>query len=277
MARAAGATVVPLCRERAVVGLGEEIARYGEIDDVRLERLAQHVTEFAGLARAMGVERLVAVTTSPGRDALNAAVLTATVGHAAGARLVGLSVEEQAELAFLGALLGNPVTPEPVAVCDVGATTTIVAIGTRDGGPAYVRAVPLGSLSLGAELGRETPSAASLSAARELASEAFSRLIVPLPKTALVTGGAGRSLRKLVGRTVDLEAVDAALRIARRLPAEEIVHIHGVPPHRAETLAADALILSELHRRLAVSLEVSNTGHREGFAARLGAELTEAA
>ncbi|MGI9657408.1 MAG: hypothetical protein ACR2OD_00760, partial [Gaiellaceae bacterium] len=218
-----------------------------------------------------------AVLSAPGREAANAAVLTASVGHAAAATATTLSIEEFAEVAFHGALLGNPVTPDPVAVCDVGATSTIVAIGTRDGGPAYVRALPLGSLTLSESLGRERPGAADLASARETIGEAFARLIVPLPKTALITGGAGRALRKIVGRSVDLDAVEAALRIARRCSAAEIVRIHGVPPHRAETLAADALILQELHRRLAVPLEVSNTGHREGFAAKLAVQLTEAA
>lgn len=260
-----------------MVGLGEELVRGGAISDARLERLAEQVAEFAGLARAMGVARLEALLTAPGREATNAPVVAATVGHAAGATATTLSVEDHAATAFSGALISNPVTPEPVAVCDVGATATVVAIGTRDGGPAYVRAIPLGSLSLRDELGREQPTATALAAAREVVATAFDRLIVPLPKTALITGGAGRALRKLVGRTIDVEAVEAAVRIARRLPADEIVRVHGVPPHRAETLAADALILNELHRRLAVQLDVSATGHREGFAARLSAELTEAA
>ncbi len=277
VARATGDTVVPLCRERAVVGLGEELVRGGAIGDARLGRLAEQVSEFAGLARAMGAERVEAVLTAPGREASNAPVLTASVGHAAAARATTLSVEELARAAFDGALIGNAVTSDPVAICDVGATTTIVAIGTRDGGPAYVRAVQFGSLTASQELGREQPEAASVAAAREAVETAFARLIVPRPKRALVTGGAGRSLRKLVGRSIDRDATEAALRIARRCRANEITRIHGVPPHRAETLAADALIAHELHRRLAVPLEVSATGHREGFAARLATELTEAA
>ena len=277
VARATAGSIVPLCRERTVVGLGDDLIRHGTISETRLARLVDQVSELAGLARAMSVEELEVVLTAPGREASNAAVLKASVGHAAAAPVSTLSVEELAEAAFDGAMIGNRVAAEPVAVCDVGATSTVVAIGTRQGGLAYVRAVPLGSLTLSVALGRERPAASALASAREIVASAFERLIVPLPKTALVTGGAGRSLRKLVGRSVDLDAVDAALRIARRCSGAEIVRIHGLPPHRAETLAADTLIMRELHRRLAVPLEVSNTGHREGVAARLGMQLTEAA
>ena len=43
-------------------------------------------------------------------------------------------------------MIGSRVAAEPVAVCDVGVTATVVAIGSRQGGLAYVRAVPLGVL-----------------------------------------------------------------------------------------------------------------------------------
>ncbi len=148
---------MPLCRERTVVGLGEELVRRGSIGDAWLERLAGQVADFAALARAMGAEQVEVVLSAPGRDASNAAVLTASVGHAAAARATTLSIEELAAAAFDGALIGNPVTSDPVAVCDVGATTTVVAIGTREGGPAYVRAVDFGSLSACEQLGREQP------------------------------------------------------------------------------------------------------------------------
>jgi exopolyphosphatase/guanosine-5'-triphosphate,3'-diphosphate pyrophosphatase len=276
VARSTQDSVVPLCRERALVGLGEEIIRSGTISDAHLHHLAEHVGEFARLARAMGVTRLEAVLTAPGRDAANAATLAATVGHAAAAATSALSGEDVAVYAFSGALLGSPMTLDPVAVCDIGATSTAVAIGTRDGGPAYVKEIPFGSLSLGAEL-RERAGAAELTAAREVVEASFGRLLVPLPKTAYVTGGAGRSLRKLAGRTLDSDAIESALRVARRCSSEEIARIHGLAPHRAETLAADALIVHELQRRLAIELDVSGTGHREGFAAKLGVDLIEAA
>ena len=63
----------------------------------------------------------------------------------------------------------------------------------------------------------------------------------------------------------------------RRCSRDEIARIHGLAPHRVETLAADALIIQELQRRLAIEVDVSGTGLREGFAAKLGADLTEAA
>lgn len=277
VARAGAGTLVPLCRERASLGLGEEIVRGGNISDGKLERAAEQVAEFARLARAMSTQRLEVVMTAPGREAQNVSVLAATVGHAAATTVRTLSIEEQGVLSFAGALLGNPAGHDSLAVCDVGSTTTIITIGTRDGGPAYVRGIPMGSLSLRAQLGREKPSSAGIAAAREAVEEAFGGVVVPLPKTVLATGGAARSLRKLVGRSIDEGAAEAAIRVARRCSATEIVRIHAVAPHRAETLAADALILREVHRRLAIPLEASATGHREGYAARLGAEEARAA
>lgn len=277
VARAGVGAVVPLCRERATLGLGDELVRSGVISDAKLERAAEQVAEFARLARAMAVERFDVVMTAPGREAENAAVLAATVGHAGATTARTVPTEELGVLSFTGALLGNPAGRDSIAVCDVGATTTVITIGTRDGGPAYVRAVPLGSLTLRSHLGRENPTAAGVTAARDAVEEAFEGVVVPLPKTVLATGGAARSLGKLVGRSIDGGAAAAAIRVARRCSATEIVRIHGIAPHRAETLAADALILRELHRRLAMPLEASGGGHREGYAARLGAEAVEAA
>jgi exopolyphosphatase/pppGpp-phosphohydrolase len=260
-----------------MIGLGEEILRGGAVSDAKNERVAEHVSEFAALARAMGVQSLEAVLTAPGREATNAPVLAATIGHAAAASTRTLSVDDLGVLAFSGAILGNRARGDSVAVCDVGAMSTVITIGTRDGGPAYVRAIPMGSLTLRTHLGREMPSAAAIGAARDAVESAFAGVVMPLPKVVLATGGAARSLRKLVGRSIDNDAADAAIRLARRCEAAEIVNIHGIPPHRAETLAADGLILNEVHRRLAIPLDVSATGHREGYAARLAAESVEAA
>ena len=150
-------------------------------------------------------------------------------------------------------------------------------MGTADGGAAYVRAVGIGSLRLACRtLSYERPSKRELARARAEVEAAFDRFLVPLPKSALATGGTARALRRMVGRTLEPDALDAALRLLRRCDADQIVQVFGVPPHRVRSLAAGTLILSEVYRRLGVPLNVARGGLREGAVFELLGQLEAA-
>ena len=99
----------------------------------------------------------------------------------------------------------------------------------------------------------------------------------PLPQAALAAGGTARALRKLVGRELDAEELDAALRIICKLPAAKVASTFGLHERRARTLAAGVVIVSCLQARLGVPLEVSRAGLREGAALALAREPAAAA
>lgn len=277
VARVSRGALVAVGRERAVLSLGEEIERTGRISDIKLARLAADCEDFARTASALGAVRVSVVVTAPGRQAENRTALVSTLQHATGLSVRVLSPEEEGTLAFEGAVMGAERVRDPVAVCDVGGGSTEVVVGTTDGGPAYVRTVGIGSLRLACRtLSYERPSKRELARARREVEEAFDRFLVPLPKTALATGGTARALRRLVGRTLEPDALDAALRLLRQCEADQIVEVFGVPPHRVRSLAAGTLILGEVYRRIGVPLDVARGGLREGAALELRAQLEAA-
>ena len=101
-------------------------------------------------------------------------------------------------------------------------------------------------------------------AARELVAGAQ-----PMPQAALATGGTARALRRVVGRTLDHEALETAVLTLAGKTRREIVKEYGVDRPRARTLLAGSLILSEAQRRLGVPLVVARGGLREGAALTL--------
>jgi len=82
---------------------------------------------------------------APWRNAANGSALVKALERAVDFRVRPLSSEEEAELAYSGALALTPVAVEPVGVCDVGGGSTQLAVGSS-AGPAWLRSVELGSL-----------------------------------------------------------------------------------------------------------------------------------
>jgi exopolyphosphatase / guanosine-5'-triphosphate,3'-diphosphate pyrophosphatase len=88
------------------------------------------------------------VVTAPGRQAENGQQLVAALVHAAQAPVRVLSPQEEARLAFAGAV-GRALRPRRVvAVVDLGGASTEIALGRPETGPAWSRSVDLGALRL---------------------------------------------------------------------------------------------------------------------------------
>jgi exopolyphosphatase/guanosine-5'-triphosphate,3'-diphosphate pyrophosphatase len=256
-------------RGKRMVGLGADVERSGVVSAAKLAEAAECLAGFADIARAAGAVLIDVVVASPGRQARNADQLVHTLSRAAGAPARVLSREEEARLAFEGAV--PSATPgAAVAVCDTGGGSTQIAVGTVEGGPAWLRSVDLGSLRLSARLPCSDPATKEeLSVLRSHAEEAFARLTPPLPKEAIAVGGTARAAKKLVGRTLGPDELREALRLLRKAPAEEIAAAHGVETWRARSLPAGLAILLEVQRMLSVPLEVGRGGLREGLALEL--------
>lgn len=276
VARVSRGTLVPVGRDRVTIGLGEAIDRGGEIGGHELDRVAAECSEFSRIARALGATRARVIATGAVRRAGNSQRLLATLSHATGLDVRVLSPDQEGLLSFTGALARASWLVNPVAVCDVGPDSTEVAVGTTDGGASYVRSAQIGALRLARLLPEERPAKHELRQAYQHVRLAFDRFVVPLPKSALAAGATAQGLRKLVGRSLDASTIDQALRIVSTRAADELIEGFGVPPHRVRTLAPGALILREVHRRVAVPLEVARGGIREGAALELLAQADAA-
>jgi exopolyphosphatase / guanosine-5'-triphosphate,3'-diphosphate pyrophosphatase len=264
--------------ERVPLGLGEDVEQFGRISPGKLEAAEAAARSLVERARALGAGRLEILVTSPGRQADNGAELRAALEIGSGLPVRILSADEEARLAYAGALAAWRRDAASVAVVDVGGGSAQLVVGTAAAGPVWARSVDIGSLRLTKRsLHSNPPEASELEAARIEIEAAFASITPPLPLAALATGGTARALRKVAGRRrLGADELKSAVRTLSRLTTDEMVDEFGLAPGRARTVLAGALILVEAQRRLGLPLEVARGGIREGAALALLSERAAA-
>lgn len=268
-----GSRLTALREEKAFVGLGAEILNRGKIGRTKLDEAVAVVRRYVRIARKLSADPIEIVVTAPGRQAPNGDVLVDALARAARVPVRVLSADDEGVLAYRGATTRARLLPAVVAVCDMGGGSTEIVVGSPPASPVWSRSVDLGSLRLTAGfLPSDPPTEAELAAARDEAALRFEGLTPPRPHTALVVGGSARGLARLVGRTLDEESLEAALRIATHRRAAKTGKVFGLDEQRARVLPGGALILREVVALLGVPLELARGGVREGVLAELLAE-----
>lgn len=266
-----------VAEERVPLGLGAEVERGGEISDGKLAEVQEAAYQLVGTARAARAERIDVLVTSPGRQAANGQDLAAAIRRGCGLRARVLSADDEARLAFAGALSAAMPTAKTVAVCDVGGGSAQLAVGSPEGGPAWIRSVDVGSLRLTRRyLGGDPPSRAELRGVEAAVETALEHVTPPLPKAALAVGGTARALRKIVGPSLGADELAEALRILAGHRSKQVSSDYGIARWRAEVLPGGVVLMIAMQRLLAVPLKVVRGGLREGAALAL-LEQAEAA
>jgi exopolyphosphatase/guanosine-5'-triphosphate,3'-diphosphate pyrophosphatase len=262
-ARADG-RMVEVAAGRRVVGLGADVERVGAISVPKLAETVECVAGFVDEARCADAELIEVVVASPGRQARNSAQLIHLLSRATELEARVLTREEEARLAFEGALAGA-VRRGAVAVCDVGGGSTQVAVGSVEHGPVWLRSIDLGSLRLSARiLHSDPPGKKEVAALRSEARAAVAALTPPVPGGAVAVGGTARALRKLVGPSLGPGELRHAFDLLRRTPAAELGRRFGIASWRARALPAGTAIVASLQSLLGVPLDVGRGGLREG-------------
>ena len=256
--------------ERVHVGLGEEIERNGRLSEKSIERAADAATARVRRARKLGCSRIEVLVTSPGRQSANGDELISALRRETGVPVRVLDAEEEGVLAWRGAVAAAGELPETVAVCDVGGGSAQIAVGRREGRPAWVRSVDVGSLRLMRRAFRnDPPDAPDLARAQQVTAELFGEIAPPLPLAGIAVGGTARALRKVVGPELTQESLLIAVRRLSKRSSRRIAKDFDVDLARASTMTAGALIFLEVQRRLGVPLQVGRGGLREGAALAL--------
>jgi exopolyphosphatase/guanosine-5'-triphosphate,3'-diphosphate pyrophosphatase len=278
VAHVRGGTIETVEQRTAWIRLGADVAATGAISPLRLEAAAKAVSEFAAEARKLGCMHVETLVASPGRQAENGGDLLRRLEVAAQASVRLLRRDEEARLAYDGAVSCAGADGHTVAVCDVGGGSTQLAIGTADLGPVWLRSLDVGSLRLTQQvIDHDPPGKLTIREARRVVREHCEGLLFPLPRTALAVGGSARALKRLVGtRMLGEDELAAALKMLRKRPSAEVAAEHGIAPERARTLVAGAVILAEMQRRLMVPLVVGRGGVREGALLARAAQQTAA-
>lgn len=266
-----------MCEERAYLGLGADVERYGLIPEAKILEAATVARRFARIARELGVASLDVIVTAPGRRATNGRVLMMALARATGRPVRILSAQEEGRLAFAGAVVQAEGIQGTVAVCDVGGGSTEILVGTARGKPIWCRSLELGSIHLTERfVPGDPPGKSAVAALRAEVEQSLAGTEPPASRAALATGGSARALRKLVGRTLGEEELVEAMRILRRRPGAQISRMFAIDPLRARTLLAGAVVLAEVQQLLGVPLTVARGGLREGAALELRSELAAA-
>jgi exopolyphosphatase / guanosine-5'-triphosphate,3'-diphosphate pyrophosphatase len=268
-----------LATERELLRLGADIERHGDIPPEKLARTAAVVERFSAHAREAGAQAVEVLIASPGRQAGNGELLRSTLREASGFPTRILTAVEEAQLAFVGALSGASIPAgRTVAVVDVGGGSAQVVVGSRREGPRWTRSIDLGSQRLTSRLlAADPPGADAIAAAREEIDRYLVGFDPPTPRTALAVGGSARALKRICGSRLETGELDDVLRLLADTPTPVVASRFGVGEERARTLAAGAVILEALQRRLGPPLKVVRGGLREGAVLALAAEAAAAA
>jgi exopolyphosphatase/guanosine-5'-triphosphate,3'-diphosphate pyrophosphatase len=270
-------------REMRMVRLGQGVDATGRLADEALERTFAAIDEYAALIAAHDVQRIRFCATSASRDAENADVFVAGVRQRLGVDPEVVSGDEEAALAFDGAVRNLRKTPaEPVLVLDIGGGSTELVLGASATGPTTAVSLDIGSVRLHERhLHGDPPTVEEVAACVADIGAHLDGSPVPIADAATVVGVAG-TVTSVAAGVLGLTAYDRALvdqaepavtdvhALVERLLAMPTAQRLGLPwlhPGRADVIGAGALILSTVLRRSAVErLVVSEADILDGIA-----------
>ena len=269
-------------REQRIVRLGQGVDRTGRLDEQALRRTFEAVDEYAALVERHGVDRMRFCATSATRDADNAEDFAAGVRSRLGIAPEVLTGDEEAALAFAGAVRNLAVAPtRPVLVIDVGGGSTELVLGGD--APEAASSMDIGAVRLHERhLHDDPPTAAQVAACVADIDAALDASPVSPGAAATVVGVAGTVTTVAAGvlglsaydrEVIDQQVIDAsavhllAERLIALTAAQRLALLPAMHPGRADVIGAGALILSRVLRRTRLeSLVVSESDILDGIA-----------
>jgi exopolyphosphatase/guanosine-5'-triphosphate,3'-diphosphate pyrophosphatase len=271
-----------LVAEREGAGLRELVAvrRFlrlapgpdGAIPAATVARLADVVAGHVRLARDHRAGEVSVVATAAIRAATNREELCRRVRRAAGVDVEVLSGEDEASLAFSGAIATLAQAPPDglLGVVDVGGGSSELVAGTATGGVTWWASFPLGSgLLTDRHVRSDPPAAAELDAVRAEIDAVLAELEPPLPRVAYAAGGSATSLARVAGTQLDPGAIGRALAALTAEPAAAAAGRFGVHAERVRLLPASLLLLEGAWGTFGgAPLKIAGGGLREGVLLR---------
>jgi len=277
-------------RETRMVRLGQGVDRTGRLADEALARAFAAIDEYAVLIRRHPVERIRFCATSAARDATNGEVFAAGVRARLGIDPEVVSGDEEARLAYDGAVRNLRRAPvEPVLVIDIGGGSTELILGAdlsaRSPSPSpdarslarpsldSVASMDIGSVRLHERhLSSDPPTPEEVAAATADIDAALDACSVRPGEAATVVGVAGTVLTVAAGvldlPAYDRDAIDQSVlsradvhTMTERLLGMTVQERLGLPymhPGRADVIGAGALILDRVLRRTRVDSLVAS-------------------
>ncbi|MEK0081685.1 Ppx/GppA family phosphatase [Benzoatithermus flavus] len=267
-----GRAPFPRFNEKSLCRLAAGLDETGELPAEGFRRTVEAVRRFHAIADAMQVARIDVLATEAVRRATNGPDLVAAIREQTGLAVRVLSGEEEARYAGLGVIAGFYRPVGLVGDMGGGSLEVIEALEDRVGEQAV--SLPLGALPVQSLLARHGKDAREHVDAL-LAARLPPALIEPVFHA---VGGGWRALAKahmaagkapvrvVHGYTIDGREARAFAKRLWRLPPEKLAELPGVPARRVPTLAASALVMDRVLKRLDSERVVfSALGVREGW------------
>ncbi|TNF17420.1 MAG: Ppx/GppA family phosphatase [Rhodobacteraceae bacterium] len=262
----------PRFNEKSLVALGDGLNETGHFTAETMEHALGAMSRFKAIADAMEVPRVDVIATEAMRRAKNGPDLLAAIRARTGFEPRLLSGEEEATYAAQGVISGF-FQPRGI-VGDVGGGSLEIAevLGDRVG--ARKTSMPLGALPVRAVM------AQGLDAAKAHVDAILDANLPPLltEPTFYAVGGGWRALARIhiamndwpipVVHAYELEVAEVA-RLAKsiaQMTPEEVSALPDMPSRRTHTLAASALVMWRVLKKLKPDRVVfSALGLREGW------------
>lgn len=271
---------------RAVPRLIRDVQADGELSLRSIELVLDVLRDFQAIARGAGAGGTVAVATAAVRDATNSDELVRRVRDAIGLDLQVVSGNEEARLAFLGAVHSLPATRGMVV--DVGGGS-MELIRFEDRQPRESWTLPLGAVRLTDRfLTDDPPTQQQVRALRKHVLDLIRKAGIPALEAddqLIGTGGTIRNLAKvdrarhpyplprMHGYVVTGARLRAASELLRSRKLTSRMAVAGLNEDRADTIVAGALVVQAALDALGGrEIVVAGQGLREGIALSMCAE-----
>jgi len=244
-----------------ITRLGEGMGKRNEISEEAAGRTLAAIEEFASLGGGLGTERYIIFGTAMLREASNAGSFAKRVKETTGLDLRILSGEEEAALAFDGAMSSLPHDPHTTLVLDIGGGS-LELMGRASTGSLTVKSLPLGCVRLTERfIASDPPSPAELLSLRDFVSLTLEREAAGFGsryKTLLGTGGtvttaASLSLglaryepARVHGTSLKADVIDEQIQRLTAIPLAKRRRLPSLEEKRADIIIAGLVTLREV-------------------------------
>ena len=243
----------------------------GAIPPPAVAELVRIVAGHVRTAYGHGVREVRIVGTAAIRGARNRDDLCAAVYEAAGVHVEVLTSEQEATLAFAGALATLARPPAgAIGVIDVGGGSSELVTGTVRDGVTWWTSLPIGSGTLATRhLRADPPALDELAAVRAQIDVALEGIHPPAVEGVLAVGGSATTLAAAAGGELAPATIARILAVLLAEPASEAAKRLGLPVERVRLLPVGLLALEAIWGAFGqVPLHVALGGLREGVVLR---------
>lgn len=251
------------------IGLGEIVARKGEVPKENVEQLVQTLSEFRRTAKSRGASSLYVFATEAIRKARNSEAVLKKIQSETGVKVEVIPPTREAELSLRGIGLDTRNLGADLLFEVGGGSAQIGRIGKK--GFEAEQSLPLGTGRVIAESSLTYPTPEiTKGAAQTYIERTLERLTIePKGKLAVASGGVARGLWRVLHpdgeKTIVRQELDYLIWAAGRLPVDRMVSRFSVKSKRAATLLPGAMVYRALMDRFGLdSFIVSEFGIREG-------------